>query len=132
MKTRAPLKRKTPMKATAMPLAKSPMRRKSRRRSTPATKSAREQDCTLQFPGCRNDTSTVVLCHLRMFGGGGVALKPEDGEGAYGCAWCHDRLDGRVPWLNKPIDFWEYIARAIVRTHRAMRAAGVLIFKGQP
>lgn len=131
MKIRMPLARKTPMARGAGPRPKSPMRRKSRVRKTPATKSARGQDCTLQFPGCRNETDTVVLCHLRMFGGGGVGVKPDDCEAVLGCSWCHDRLDGRVPWLNKPVDFWEYIARALVRTHRVLRAAGVLIFKGE-
>lgn len=122
---RTQLARKTPLRA------KSPMRRKSRSRSTPARQSAREQDCTLQFPGCRNDRETVVLCHLRILGGGGIALKPSDLEAAYGCMHCHDILDGRVPWTLAPIDYWEHIARALVRTHRVMRAAGLITLKGE-
>lgn len=72
-----------------------------------------------------------MLAHLRMFGGGGVGMKPHDLEGVYACAWCHDRLDGRVGWLSERADFWEHIARALVRTHRAMRAAGIVTMKGE-
>lgn len=126
---RTPLARKTPLRA------KAPMRRKSRTRSTPARESAREQDCTLQLPGCRNDRETVVLAHLRMFGGGGIGVKPHDLEGVYACAWCHDRLDGRVNWIRvdsgESFDYWEHIARALVRTHRAMHAAGIVTLKGE-
>lgn len=126
---RTPLQRKTPLRA------KAPMRRKSRSRSTPVRVSARGQDCTLQFPGCRNDRETVVLAHLRMFGGGGVGMKPSDLEGVYACAWCHDRADGRVNWIRteagQHFDYWESIARALVRTHRALHAAGIVKIKGE-
>jgi hypothetical protein len=53
-----------------------------------------------------------------------------DARGAAG----HSRLDGRVPWIKdapEGFDLWEHIAWAIVRTHRAMHAAGVLILKGE-
>lgn len=122
---RTPLQRRTPLRA------KSPMR-KSRPRTTPMRQSARGQDCTLQFPGCANDRDTVVLAHLRMFGGGGMGVKPSDLEGVYACAHCHDQLDGRsklqVEW---PYVFWETIAHALVRTHRAMHAAGIVQLKGE-
>ena len=128
MKRSAPMARKTPLRAKAM-------RRKSRTRSTPVRASARGQDCTLQFPGCRNDRETVVLAHLRVFGGGGVGVKPCDLEGVFACHWCHDRLDGRVNWIRteagQQFDFWESIARALVRTHRALRAAGIVTIKGE-
>ena len=120
------MQRKTPLRA------KAPMRRKSRTRSTPMRASARGQDCTLQFAGCRNDRDTVVLCHLRMFGGGGVGLKPSDLEGVFACAHCHDQLDGRSKLqIAFPYVFWETIARALVRTHRALRAAGIVTIKGE-
>jgi hypothetical protein len=131
MKRGQPLQRKTPLAPSAPPARKSPMRRKSRKRSTPARKSAREQDCTLCFPGCPNNRETVVLCHLRMFSGGGVGLKPSDLESVFGDDYCHSRLDGRVPWLRESINVWEYIARALVRTHRVLHAAGIITLKGE-
>lgn len=130
---RTPLKRATPLKAK-MPLrARAPMRNRSRPKQSAARRSAAGKECTLLFPGCTNDRETVVLCHLRMFHGGGMGLKPSDAEAVYGCSKCHDVLDGRVPWLldDATFNFWEAIARAIVRTQRVMRASGVLVFKGE-
>ena len=99
---------------------------------TVARKAAKGQDCTLQFPGCPNDRDTVVLCHLRMFGGGGTGLKPDDSEAVFGDDHCHSRLDGRAPlWLDVNESKWEYIARALIRTLRIQRESGVLIFKGE-
>jgi hypothetical protein len=131
MKTGKPLLRKTPLARGAPPARKSPMRRKSRPKSTPARKSASGQDCVLQLPGCRNDRETVVLAHLRMFSGGGIGIKPSDLEAVYACLHCHDVTDGRVPWLREPVNFWEHIARALVRTHRVLHASGVITLKGE-
>lgn len=122
---RAPLARKTALRA------KSPIRKRSRPKMAAARKSARDQDCTLQFPGCQNARETVVLCHLRMFGGGGMGIKPDDAEAVYGCDHCHSILDGRANADIGSESIWEYVARALVRTHRAMRANGVMIFKGE-
>lgn len=99
---------------------------------TAARKSARDQDCTLQFPGCRNDTETVVLCHLREFMGGGAGLKPPDLEAVYGCQHCHDLLDmrkfdGGFCDHEKP----SYILWALIRTHRIMHAMGIIKMKGE-
>jgi hypothetical protein len=129
---RAPLQRRTPLRAQT-PLKRTPMRKRSRSKQTAARRSAAGQDCTLMFPGCTNDTETVVLCHIRQFGGGGTALKPPENESCYGCHRCHDILDGRAPWIldGETFDFWRAIAFAIVRTQRVMRAAGVLVFKGE-
>lgn len=117
---RTPLARKTPLRTRS-------------RKSTPARTSARDKDCTFQFPGCTNQRDTVVLCHLREFGGGGASMKPLDTEAAYGCWHCHELADGRkhlIPEVRNQIDWWEYIARALVRTHRVMRADGLLTIKG--
>lgn len=123
---RSPLQRKTPLRA------KSPMRKRSRK-SSPARRSARDMDCTLRLPGCRNEVETVVLCHLRQFGGGGVGMKPSDIEAVYGCAHCHSILDGRarlIPELAAALN-WETLARALVLTHRQMLARGILALKGE-
>jgi hypothetical protein len=119
--------RKTPLKATTMRASGKRMR-SSKPKMTPARANARGQDCTLKLPGCQNDTATVVLCHLRMFGGGGTSMKPHDSEAVFGCAHCHDIIDSR-----NPVQFWsmEDIAWALIRTLRAQREAGVLIYKGE-
>lgn len=125
---RAPLARKTPLRARA------PMRR-SRPKMTPARKAAKGQPCTLRFPGCYPgpENEQVQLCHLRMFGGGGTGLKPHDSEAVFGCTHCHDVLDGRrrlIPELAGELN-WERIARAWAETLRLQRAAGVLIYRGE-
>jgi hypothetical protein len=67
-----------------------------------------------------------------MFGGGGMGIKPHDSEAVFACAHCHDRLDGRVPiWYAEGESRFEYIARALIRTLRIQREAGVLIYKGE-
>lgn len=122
---RTPLTRKTPLKATTIRASG------KRPKMTPARKAARGEDCTVRLDGCKNDTETVVLCHLRMFSGGGTALKPHDSEGVFACSYCHDRIDGRAPlWLPEGESIHEYIARALIRTLRIQREKGVLIYKG--
>lgn len=107
-------------------------KRGSARTNTVAAKSARGQSCTLLICNAY-DPATVVLCHLRHFGGGGMATKPDDAEAVYACAYCHDVIDGRCnpPAGWNPAKLWECIARALVATHRVMRASGVLIFRGE-
>jgi hypothetical protein len=125
---RRELSRSTPL------VAKSPMKKSARPKMTAPRKFAKGKDCTLCLPGCPNATETTVLCHLRQFSGGGMGIKPWDGEAILADDWCHSRLDGRVPWIKdapEGFDLWEHIAWAIVRTHRAMHAAGVLILKGE-
>lgn len=87
---RSPLKRSTkPMKRTAM--------KPSRPKKTAARSSAREQECTLRFPGCNYRTDTTVLCHSNLLEHGkGMGLKAPDKYAAYGCCACHDMLDGRA------------------------------------
>jgi hypothetical protein len=120
---RTALKRTAPIKPSARRM------KSSRPKMTPARKAAKGQDCTLMLPGCTNQTDTVVLCHLREFGGGGMGCKPHDSEAVLGCAWCHAVIDGR----QEPAPVWTLgdIAWALIRTLRAQRAAGVLIFKGE-
>jgi hypothetical protein len=143
LQTRKPMPRKAPGKRrtaapeenqpTIAPKARKPLKSRSTPKMTPARKSANGEDCTLCLPGCRNDTETVVLCHLRMFGGGGMGKKPPDSEAVYGCGHCHSLLDGRtrlIPELERCMT-WETVARALIRTHRIMRAKGILMMKGE-
>jgi hypothetical protein len=131
---RTPLARKTPLKAQTPLRARAPMRKRSRPKMTAARSSAKGQDCMLCFPGCPNDRHTVVLCHVRQFGGGGMGMKPRDNESCYGCSRCHDVLDGRIPWILDPpegFDFWRTIAFAVIRTQRIMIERGVLLIQGE-
>jgi hypothetical protein len=112
---------------------KASKRRPARPKMTPARANARGQDCTLQLPGCQNDTSTVVLCHLRMFSGGGMGAKPDDAEAVLGCDHCHSLLDGRthlIPELRSALNY-ETMMWALIRTLRVQRESGVLTFKGE-
>ena len=126
--------RKTALKATTIKASGKRMR-SSRPKMTPARKAAKGQPCTLRLPGCYPgpDNEQVQLCHLRMFGGGGEGMKPHDSEAVFACTHCHDLLDGRsrlIPELRDQLNY-EAIAWALIRTLRAQREAGVLIFKGE-
>ena len=108
----------------------------SRPKMTPARANAKGQPCTLNLPGCYPgpDNEQVQLCHLRMFNGGGTGLKPHDSEAVFGCTHCHDLIDGRrqlIPELREQVSFYEVIARALIKTLRIQRAAGVLVFRGE-
>lgn len=54
--------------------------------------SAKGEDCLLRMPGCRNDTSTVSLCHLNSRFKG-WANKTPDIFAVYACYHCHTKLD---------------------------------------
>jgi hypothetical protein len=89
------------MKKTAMPRTpfkpapeRKPMKSRGPR-MTPIRKSAKGEECTLRFPCCRGDSSTVVWCHSNAYQDGkGAGLKARDEEGCYGCHACHTFLDG--------------------------------------
>ena len=54
--------------------------------------SARGENCTIRYPGCRNDRETVVLCHLNSKWKG-TGNKSPDLFGVYACHYCHGHLD---------------------------------------
>lgn len=75
---------------------------------------ARGQDCKLRFPGCRNETETVVLCHRP---GAGMGMKSNDYDAADGCHRCHTILDGGYVAEGKSRDWTEnYFHRARLET----------------
>lgn len=97
-------------------------------RSKKIRDAARDQDCTLRLPGCRQDTSTTVLCHSnRGADGKGMAQKADDDKGAFGCAQCHDLLDGRarLPHLTREMIGIEF-DRAVKETQSILRNMGLL------
>lgn len=138
----------TPMKRSAMPrgmpllaAAASPKKEKpvsklpavlrkqpGRPKMTPIRRSARGESCTLQFPGCRNDTATTVWCHSnRAADGKGMGIKARDEEGCYGCAFCHAFLDfGYVGHLSRE-EAEAVFDRARVISQFRLRAKGLLL-----
>lgn len=102
---------------------------KSKREYSTLRKSAKDELCTLNFSGCTTPDNTTVLAHLRMFGGGGMGLKPHDMEAVYACFNCHNKLDGRIPYtFDADVDY--YVARALIKTHRRMIEKGLIRIKG--
>jgi len=90
--------------------------------STKIRASAKGESCTLRLPCCNGDNETTVFCHLRFFGWAGIAQKPDDLLGVYGCSACHDALDGRSNGL------WgfEDVLRALGETLMKLKAKGLV------
>lgn len=132
MKRSGPPARKTPIKRTAM-------KRSSRSKSTPARAAANGENCTLRLDGCL--WTNAVLCHLRTKGAAGAGQKPPDWHAVFGCAHCHDVIDGRdQSWhapglsialgLQRALDIATAIIRALFETHRILEERGILRMKG--
>lgn len=99
-------------------------------RMTPIRRAARGQDCTLQFPAvCNFDPATTVLCHSNYLADGkGMGLKAPDTAAAFGCAACHDVLDGRRP---RPVEMTAEKMKtrfytAVEHTHDVLRSLGLI------
>lgn len=59
-------------------------------------KLAQGKPCMVRLPGCSGGGDDVVLAHYRLAGLCGVGMKPDDlACGAWCCASCHDKIDGR-------------------------------------
>lgn len=107
-------------------MKRSPMKSGSRPKMTPIRASARDQECTLRFPGvCNWDISTTVLCHEN---GAGAGMKSLDEAGAYGCYACHMTLDGQMP---RPAGFSRALmlvmfAEANAQTRRILKRKGLI------
>ena len=86
------------------------------------TKSAKGEECQVRLDGiCNYNPETVIFAHI---GGGGMATKQPDSEGAYCCSACHDALDGRIN---------TNLSRVYLRCYHhegAMRTRKILIDKG--
>jgi hypothetical protein len=105
-------------------------RKTSKPKMTKIRASARDQECTLQFPlVCNHRTDTTVLCHSNQLKDGkGMGLKAPDTSAAYGCSACHDVLDGRVP---RPAgmsheQMLERFEEAVLLTHQVLTRKGLL------
>ncbi|MGR1580704.1 nuclease domain-containing protein [Thalassobius sp. S69A] len=117
--------------ATTLP--KRPIYRKGQRpeKSVPIRQAARGRDCSLQIPGiCTHDPERTVGCHLRLFGFGGMGVKPDDLFVIDACDQCHAVLDSRDKWASAPIGY-EDILRALMVTQARSRADGLILLKGE-
>ena len=84
---------------------------------------ARGETCTLRLPGCDGGGETTVFCHIRRFGNAGVAQKPSDLHGVFGCANCHRMMDSRDPDAQCGDDD---ILRSLMETQRRLWARGLI------
>lgn len=99
------------------------------RKSKALRDDARGRECTLQIPGvCSHDPDQTVGCHLRLFGFGGMSMKPDDIHMIDACGACHSKLDARGSWQEYGIDF-EHILRALMTTLQNRRNAGLIEVK---
>lgn len=71
--------------------------KRSRPHSTGVRRAAMGQPCLVRLPGCDGGGETTVLAHYRLSGTSGMGMKPDDEQGAFCCAVCHDIADGRRP-----------------------------------
>ena len=64
---------------------------------------ARGRACEIRVPGGCASRETTVFCHVRMPDLSGLGFKAPDWLGAFGCARCHDIVDGRAgSWVEFP------------------------------
>lgn len=78
------------------------------------------------IPGiCCHDPARTVGLHMRLFGFGGMGLKPDDVFILDGCDCCHAVLDSRDKWAEAALG-WDDILRAFMVTLANRRAAGLI------
>lgn len=87
-------------------------------------KEAKGRECQVRLPGiCNFNSETTVLAHYRLHSG--VALKPDDIQGAWACSACHDECDRRTRKMDT-----EYVrlahAEGVMRTQAILRKEGKL------
>lgn len=94
-------------------------------RSQALRDSARQQRCTLRFPGCNHNPETTVLAHVPC-GVRGMGIKGHDSIAVFACSACHEVLDRAG---NDAVD-WRQVIRAIAETQAAWVASGLMTVKG--
>ena len=86
-------------------------------------KAARGRACQIRIPGHYCDPDTVVLCHLD---GAGMGRKSHDIHGAFGCAICHDIVDGRVKTDIPRDTINRWFLEAVIRTQILLLKDGLI------
>lgn len=95
-------------------------------RQSKLTKAARGRECQVRIPGvCNGNPETTVLAHYRMAGTCGVGFKPNDLQGAWACAACHDACDGRSKTISRA-ETRQYHAEGVMRTQAVLISEGVV------
>lgn len=94
---------------------------------TDLRKLARGQPCLVRLPGCDGGGETTVLAHLRMPGYCGTGIKPDDlAFGAWCCARCHAKIDGREKCDMTHAELHSAHADGCLRTVAALRKMGAI------
>ncbi|THA09402.1 DUF1364 domain-containing protein [Rodentibacter pneumotropicus] len=90
-------------------------------------KEAKGRECQVRLAGiCNFNPETTVLAHYRLHSG--VALKPDDMQGAWACSSCHDEIDRRT----RRCDYAEVRqahAEGVLRTQEILRREGKICVK---
>ena len=96
-------------------------------KQTKLTKSARDEECTLQIhPYCNQNPETTVLCHINS-PDKGMGIKSPDFFAVYGCSDCHDIIDGRKGLEGISLEEeLSCINRALYRTWKRMIEKGLI------
>jgi hypothetical protein len=115
--------RKPPLKRYAAMTPSGKRMKSSKPKMTPARKAAKGQPCMVRLPGCDGGGETTVLAHYRLAGTCGTGTKPPDVLGAWACASCHDRIDGRVTCGIPRSELRLAHAEGVFRTLLAMEEA---------
>ena len=94
---------------------------------TDLRKYARGKPCLIRVPGCTGGGDDTVLCHYRLSGYAGTALKPDDfAFGALGCSYCHDIVDGRRKYEGDRSVVRLMHAEGVMRTQARLVADGIV------
>lgn len=94
---------------------------------TDLRKLARGQQCMVRIDGCDGGGETTVLAHLRMPGYCGTGIKPDDlAFGAWCCARCHAKIDGREKCDLTHAELHSAHADGCLRTVAALRKIGAI------
>lgn len=99
-------------------------------RSRRIREAARGQPCTIRLPGvCNYNDETTVFCHF-SYASSGMGMKPSDLSGAFGCAKCHDAVDGRVSSFlyDEAVEWCK--ARGMAETWGRLVELGIVTIRG--
>lgn len=96
-------------------------------KSTPITRSAYLEDCTLRIPQyCNYDPTTTIFAHFPDGTGGSNRIDGELGNGGYACSDCHDVIDRRVKHRVPQEDLEFYMRRSVKRTLKRLEQNGFI------
>jgi len=96
-----------------------------RKKQDKFTKSAKGQDCTVNYPGCMFQDGTTRFAHLRD-NTTGYGTKEQNIHGAYACQHCENIYSG-LKSIGLPAMAIElHFLLAIIKTQKIMIKQGIL------